>query len=92
MGVGGYIGAKSGQVVPSSQIRAGKRVKIENYLQDLSGTGLTFLISMIECDDRSETVAISTGLPDNLAVFLARISAGLKLSSSGWQSFTTGVR
>lgn len=70
----GYIRAKSGQEVPSSQIRAGKRLKIENYLQDLSGTGLTVLITGTNYSDYDESCSIMTGVPDNLSVFEAQRS------------------
>lgn len=70
--VAGYIRDNAGQPVPTSQIRAGKRIKIENYLQDLSGTGLTALITGTTYNDATETCSISTGVPDSLAVFNAQ--------------------
>jgi hypothetical protein len=70
----GSIRGKSGQPIPVSQIRAGKRVKVENFLQDLSGTGLTFLISQTSYSDADEACSISCGLPgDNAAVTLAQL-------------------
>jgi len=68
----GTIRAKSGNMIPVSQIRAGKRLKIENFLGDLSGTGLTFLITQTSYECESETNSVSVGFPDNLAVWLAR--------------------
>jgi hypothetical protein len=70
--VRGYIRAKSGNRIPSSEIHAGKRVKIENFLNDLSGTGLTFLITKTDYDDRDEVCAIQAGKPDALDVALAQ--------------------
>ncbi|KKL65467.1 hypothetical protein LCGC14_2154670 [marine sediment metagenome] len=70
--VKGYIRGKSGNRIPSSEIRAGKRIKIENFLNDLSGTGLTFLVTKTDYSDRDEVCAIQTGTPDDLAVYLAQ--------------------
>lgn len=73
--VAGTIRARSGQRVPACQVQAGSRVKIENFLTDevgVSGAGLTFIITATTYRPDSETVEISTGVPDNLAVFLAR--------------------
>lgn len=75
--VKGYIRGPKGKRVPASQIRAGMRIKIENYLTDLasvSGAGLTFIITQTEYDDDAQTCSISTGVPDDLAVFLAQLS------------------
>jgi hypothetical protein len=71
----GYIRAKDGQQVPCSKIRAGKRIRIENFLEDLAGTtdaGLTFIITSTRYDDSRETCLISTGIPDELSAFLAQ--------------------
>jgi len=72
--VQGYIRAKSGGRVASSEIRAGKRLKIENFLNDLSGSGLTMLIQRTEYDDEPETCAMTLGDPaaSRLDVFLAQ--------------------
>lgn len=75
--VTGYIRAKSGQPVPASLIRAGKRVKIENFLSDevgVSGAGVTAIISATTYTDAAETCSISFGVPDDLAVLLARLA------------------
>lgn len=75
--VKGYIRAPKGTRVPASQIRAGKRIRVENYLDDLasvSGAGLTFVITQTDYDDAAQTCAISTGVPDDLAVFLAQLN------------------
>jgi hypothetical protein len=55
------IRTKNGGTVPASQIRAGKRIRIENFLQDLSGTGLTFLISETDYDADGETCSVTAG-------------------------------
>lgn len=68
----GYVRGKGGQIVPSSEIRAGKRIRVENFLQDLSGTGLTFLITATNYNDERETCSISVGLPSSLDVWLAQ--------------------
>lgn len=76
--VQGYILAKNGNPVPASEVLPGKRVKVLNFLTDevgAGGAGLTFLISHTAYDDDTETVMIDCGVPDNLAVILARIAA-----------------
>lgn len=73
--VQGFIRAKNGNPVPSSQIQAGKRIRIENFLDDkasVSGAGLTFLISQVTYSDNDEVATISTGVQDNLAILLSR--------------------
>ena len=67
----GYVRGKTG-VVPASEIRAGKRVKIENYLSDLSGSGLTLLVTGTQYNDNGETCRLSVGQPDSLDVWLTR--------------------
>lgn len=69
----GSVRAKDGTPVPASQIVSGKRIKIENYLNDLSGNGLTFLITGTSYDDASEVCTLSVGQPDNMDILLARI-------------------
>ena len=61
----GYIRKKDGSQLPSSQIRAGKRLRIANYLNDLSGIGLTLLITGTQYDDTTETCSISFGRLDD---------------------------
>ena len=71
----GYIRDKYGSQVPACEIQAGKRIKIENWLNDLSGTGLTFLISSTEYNDSTETCTLGIGQVDDLATYLARLQA-----------------
>lgn len=68
----GYIRGKAGQLIPASEIQAGKRVRIENYLNDLNGTGLTMLITATDYDDTSQVCTISAGQPNSLETWLAR--------------------
>lgn len=70
----GYLRHKAGDRVPAAMVRAGKRLKIENFIGDfgdVSGAGFTFLISQTEYNDASETISITLGRPDSLAVSLA---------------------
>lgn len=69
----GYIRDKAGNPVATSEIEPGKRLKVENYLNDLSGTGLTILITRTQYVDESETCRLSFGEPNSLDVYLARI-------------------
>lgn len=74
--VQGYVTAKGGRRIPASEIRAGKRLRIVDFLSDLSGTGLTFLISKTDYRDADNVCAMSAGVPDDLAVLLAQIKQG----------------
>jgi hypothetical protein len=67
----GYIRNASGKT-PACEIRAGQRVKLENWLNDVNGSGLTFLITATTYNDADETCQISVGKPNNLDVFMAR--------------------
>lgn len=77
--VRGYIMGKNGNRVPVCEIEAGQRVTIANYLNDLSGTCLTFVVSMTNYDDTQETCALSLGVPDSLDVRLARMEMTARL-------------
>ena len=76
----GYLRGKQGQVIPASQLRAGKRVKIENYLTDevgVSAAGLTFIVTRTSYQDASETAALECGVSDDLSILLAQLARGL---------------
>jgi hypothetical protein len=73
LAVRGYIRGATGQRVPASQIQPGKRVKIENWLNDLSGSGLTFLITGTTYTDADEKCSLDIGLPNTLEVQLLRL-------------------
>jgi hypothetical protein len=67
--------AKNGVRVPVAQVRAGRRIRIENFSTDAGdalGAGLTFLISRTEYNDDTNSISISCGTPDDLALYLAR--------------------
>lgn len=74
--VSGTIRKKSGEEIPVSQVRGGQRIKIENFPLDVraltDSTDFVFLISRTEYNDTDQTVSISCGTPDDLAVYLAR--------------------
>jgi len=59
--VRGYVTRQDGSIIPASQIRAGKRLRIKNYLNDLSGTGLTLLITQTQYNDNEEICSMSFG-------------------------------
>jgi hypothetical protein len=58
--------------VPAALLRAGNRLKVLNYLNDLSGagTGLSWLISRVEYDHETRTAAVDVGIPDQIATIL----------------------
>lgn len=72
--VKGSIRAKSGNLVPASEIRAGKRIRVENFLRDpaLGTDDLIFLITKTDYDDSKEVCTITIGRPDSLDVILAQ--------------------
>lgn len=73
----GHIETKNGRTVPVDSIQAGKRIRLENFINDIVfGTGLTFIITQTQYDDRTRTCSISTGLPDALDVYLAQLELG----------------
>jgi hypothetical protein len=72
----GWIRGANSQIIPACQIRAGKRIKIENWLSDVSGTGLTFLITGTTYTDADQTCQISVGNADPLDVVLAQLAMG----------------
>lgn len=63
-----YIRTRGGGRIPASEIRAGKRLRVENFLQDLSGTGLTFILSQSDYDDDRQICSVQTGIPDDLVM------------------------
>ena len=73
--VKGTIRTASGPEIPVCRVLAGQRVRIENFLGDVvgvSGAGLTSLITGTSYDPSNETVRLTLGVPDHLAVYLAR--------------------
>jgi len=70
----GHIRKKSGDLLPASQIQAGKRLRIENFLQDpaLDADDLIFLITKTNYRDDKETCEITTGRPNSLDIYLAQ--------------------
>lgn len=75
-----YIVGKNGERVPCSQIRAGKRIRVLNFLNDeigVSNAGLTFIITHAQYRDDTREMSISTGVSDDLALYIARLQAGV---------------
>lgn len=73
-----FIETKAGDVVPACQVVAGRRLKVPDFLNDVSGvysTGLTFLITGTHYDDEAHTVAMNAGVSDNLSFLLAVMAA-----------------
>lgn len=74
-----HIRAKSGTLIPACEIEPGKRIRIENFLNDLSGVsdaGLTFLVTQTDHSDGGRNCRISMGTPDNLAVLISQMARG----------------
>lgn len=66
-----YIRAKGGNLIPASEIQAGKRIMIEDYL--LATSGLTWLITKTTYNDETQICSIQAGTPDPFAVIMARL-------------------
>jgi hypothetical protein len=72
----GYALAKNGNPIPASELQAGKRVRILNFLDDLvgtSGAGLTEIVTKTTYNDQTETALLYTGVPDDMAVIMAQL-------------------
>lgn len=61
--VTGTIRTSSGIEVPVSRVRAGERITVGSYLDDGSGTWLTFLINRTSYNDDARTMQITAGIP-----------------------------
>lgn len=72
--VKGSIRAKNGNLIPASEIRAGKRIRVENFLRDpaLGTDDLIFLITKTTYDDRKEVNTLWTGRPNSMDVIWAQ--------------------
>jgi len=70
-----YILDSNNQPVPACRVQAGKRIRILDYLDDLSGTGLTLHVSATDYDAETETCSIMTGPLDELAVGIGQANA-----------------
>lgn len=73
--VRGYILGSSGEQIPASEIRAGKLVKINDFVSDnLASTGFNtiFLITQTSYNADDETCTIYTGRPEMFDVLTAR--------------------
>ncbi len=70
--VRGWILDEQEQRAPVCRVRAGQRIRILDYIDDLSGTGLTLLITATDYDAETETVSITTGTIDDWAALLAQ--------------------
>lgn len=76
--VKGFIRNATNGNVPAANIKPGQRVRVENFVEDISGTGLTYLITGTDYDDTSETNALQVGRPNSLEVWLARMTGGIR--------------
>lgn len=74
--VKGYIHGKGGERIPVANVRAGERVKIVDFVSDVldvTGAGYTAVVTFAEYSDTDGgSVTLSFGVPDNLAIMLAR--------------------
>jgi len=79
----GYAEDDSGQPIPACRVRAGMRIRILDYIDDLSGTGLTMIITGTTYDAETETVSITTGAMDDLASIIAQLSGAAGVDPGG---------
>ncbi|KKN73404.1 hypothetical protein LCGC14_0401070 [marine sediment metagenome] len=69
-----FVRGAGGQQIPASEIQAGRRLKIENFLQD-PATGadeLIFLITKTDYVDDERVCNMTVGVPNSLDVYLAQ--------------------
>lgn len=81
----GFIRSKEGLRVPAANIRAGKVLKLQNFLHDLTPTanaGLVSIISETMYNDADQTCSISLGLPDDASLLIARSLTDIGASGS----------
>ena len=71
LSITGHCMTKAGAVQPAALMRAGKRLRVGNYLNDLSGYGLTWMITRCEYDHDTRTAVAEVGRPDHLSTLLA---------------------
>lgn len=75
--VKGRIRGATGSFTPVSHVRAGERVKIADFISDVldqAGVGMTAVITAAEyTDSEGGAVRLSFGVPDNIAILLARL-------------------
>jgi hypothetical protein len=69
-----YIDKKDGQPIPVCRICAGKRIRVLDYIPNISGSGLTSVITQTQYDADSEICTIYTGVPDDMASVIARLT------------------
>lgn len=72
----GRVRGKNG-IVPASMIVAGKRLRVENYLDKVGGVDPIFLITGTSYEDAGHTCTLSFGQPDTLGPLIARMEGGL---------------
>jgi hypothetical protein len=69
-----YIDKKDGQPIPACRICSGKRIRVLDYIPNISGSGLTSVITQTQYDADSEICTIYTGVPDDMASVIARLT------------------
>ena len=75
--VRGYVRQKGAGKIAVSEVRAGMRIMIDDYLQEVGGGGLIFMITGTEYNEDADEVTINTGTPNPMEVLTARTRAGL---------------
>ena len=73
--------------IPACRVRAGMRIRILDYIDDLSGTGLTMIITGTNYDAETEIVSITTGAMDDLASIIAQLSGAAGIDPGGVGAF-----
>lgn len=64
----------TGEEVVAPLIRAGKRLRVTDYLNEITGDGLIMLITQTEYDGNTGMTLINTGQPDPLSVIAAQMA------------------
>lgn len=68
-----YAQGVNGQIIPASEIQAGQRLRLLDFVPDITGQPFTAIIARTRYQDNTCTIYLSR--PDNLSVQLRRLEA-----------------
>jgi hypothetical protein len=71
----GYVKTKTGGIIPASEVRAGKRIKLAGFISPVGGNADNiFIIQRTEYRPDADEVQVYPGEVETLDVMLANIS------------------
>lgn len=69
-----FVYGSGGERIPAAEVYAGQRLRVADYIRDLTGAGGTFLVNQTRYRHEDGTLEMLLGVPDDLAVLLAVIA------------------